>query len=119
MVRKGGVVGLPSGMLMTIQPFVNAVAMACRRSMLFPVARGPERTIELVFFAAAASSIFLESVTVSSRTSMLGDRNKSHDWLFLNASTTLNWSITGPGIVTTLPTIVASTIVSGLNSWRP
>lgn len=104
---------------MTIQPFENAVAMACRSSMLFPVARAPERIMEPVFFAAAASSIFLARVTVSSRTSMLGDRNRSHDWLFLNASTTLNWSITGPGIATTLPTIAASTIVSGLSSWRP
>lgn len=110
---------LPSGMLMTIQPLVNAVAMACKSSKLFPVPRAPVIKVISVFFAAAASSIFFESLTVSSRTSMLGDLNICHACVILNASMALNWSTTGPGIATTLPTIAGSIIVSGLKSFRP
>jgi hypothetical protein len=80
----------PSGMLMTTQPLENAVAIACRRSMLFPVPRAPLITVTSVFFAAAASSIFFASLTDSSRTRMLGDLNISQACVILNASTALN-----------------------------
>lgn len=77
-------------MLMTIQPLEKAVAIACRRSMLFPVPRAPLTTVTSVFFASAASNIFFVSLTDSSRTRMLGERNISHACVILNASTALN-----------------------------
>jgi hypothetical protein len=89
-------------MLRTIHPLTKAVAIACSNSKLFPVPLSPSIT-SLSISPSSACTNFLESSTLSSRTSNPGRRKSPHPCVVLNASAARKLSTVAPCNPTTCP----------------
>ncbi len=115
--RMGGRrVHVPSGMLMTTQRLIIAIAMTWRSITVLPVIRSPTKTLLVTLFSLNVSCIILPYSTVSGLTTIAGRENRLHPWLGLNAWTARNLSTKSSGIPTTFPIDDGSVTISCENS---
>lgn len=108
-------------MLTTIQPFKNAIAMACNSSILLPHPLSPTMTLRAVPDPSLEliSSTSFPISTLSFLISAAGRLNKLQPCVVLKASTALNESTTGPGRPTTCFSSSALAMFSAAMSCKP